>query len=361
MGLLSGMPAATFFLRLNIQFENLGDVLINRELIKLVGQFGRVIIDEGNCPIYLRTLLRTIPLPDVEFVASRHAFLWALTREQLSRRSCFYVMCPGGMGGELGIVGFAKRLAQLPVIAAMRIMGLRFIQVGASYDTLGSRFATFLRLRAPMLSAHHVRDEWSVGHLQSWKISVDGLLPDLAFNMFEKPASAPGPIHTICLSFRTDQSSTQLERIQHFIDQLVALVPPQTTICLLAQVYRDVAGMKALQTWLEVRTQRRAVLLVNCENIEQNLDFLRNCDVVFSNRLHVLLLGAAACGRMVACVDEQQPKIEGLFHTLQLGAAILRMDTPLTESAVREAITMVVDGMRERERLRQGFQRLLCG
>lgn len=348
-------------MRLNIQFENLGDVLINRELIKLVGQFGRVIIDEGHCPIHMRTLLRTTPLPDMEFVASRHAFLWALTREHVNRRRCFYVMCPGGMGGELAIVAFAKRLAQLPVIAAMRIIGLRFIQVGASYDTLGSRFATFLWLRAPMLSAHYVRDEWSARHLRSWKISVDGLLPDLAFNMFEKPANAPGPIHTICLSFRTDQSSTQLARIQHFIDQLLALVPPQTKIRLLAQVSRDVAGMKALQTWLEVRTQRRAVLLVNCEDIEQNLDFLRKCDVVFSNRLHVLLLGAAACGRMVACVDEQQPKIEGLFHTLELDAAILRLSTPLTESAVREAIKTVVDGTRERERLRQGFERFLCG
>jgi polysaccharide pyruvyl transferase WcaK-like protein len=204
-----------------------------------------------------------------------------------------------------------------------------------------------------------VRDERSASCLRDAGISYDGILPDLSFNLFRTHVPQSKEVRTVCLSFRTDQFPTQLDRIKRFLEQLLQLLPEQAEIRLLAQVVRDIPGMQALQMWLETRLLRRPHLFINCESIAQNESLFRLCDVVFSNRLHVLLLGGSVCGRVVACVDGYQPKIDGVFRMHKLSAAILHVEEELTEASFRSATQVAIDGRPEREWLRQELKRVV--
>ncbi|CAK0754526.1 putative Polysaccharide pyruvyl transferase family protein [Gammaproteobacteria bacterium] len=353
------MAANSFFFKINIQFENLGDLLINRELIKLAGAHGRVIVDVSKCPSYFIDDIRDQKLPHALLLISSVAFFRELLLERLRKRRCYYFLCPGGVSGQMQWREFARKLALLPVFFLLSVIGLRICQLGVSYERINPLYAAYLKLRASAIAFHFVRDNHSLSQLQMLDIPHDGVLPDLAFALFGG-VSPSDLIRNVCLSFRTDQNAMQLDRVKRFICELLKALPLETNIYLLAQVRWDAPGMKDLQAWLAKDHGRKSVLQVNCESVEQNMAFLRQCDIVFANRLHMLLLGASQCGRMVACIDEHNTKIRGLFETLGLSDAVLTLDSVLTREQVEKAAAVIFDGAGEARKLRDGLQRIVA-
>jgi polysaccharide pyruvyl transferase WcaK-like protein len=351
------MRQTAFFVRTNIQFENLGDLLINRELVKIASRHGHVFIHKGNSPEYF---IRTIALEaGTVFIKSTWDFFARMVSERLKNRNCIYFLCPGGLCGRVTLYQFFLKISTLPIIYLLRMFGVRVVHLGVSVSAIEPLMAVYLRMRAPGMFAFYVRDIYSAEQLATAGVPTDGVLPDLAFNIFEAETIKSKRIQNIVISFRTDQDTFQAENVMRFVDKLVTWLPETCKITILAQVRFDIDGMRILYERLTARGIS-VELLVSCEDIDKNVRIMRHCDVVFSNRLHVLLLGGIQGSRMVACVDDSEQKIRGLFSTIGLDAAVLNLNLNPTSSMVEAAMAVQYSGEVEAARLREGFESLIA-
>ena len=99
------MPRPIFFLRVKTQFGNLGDALINRELIRLLASHGDLVINLGKAPPRFKAWIEDgIPSGATRTRAAGYwlRLVWALIRRPFVQTKCSVVLNPGGYVGEVG-------------------------------------------------------------------------------------------------------------------------------------------------------------------------------------------------------------------------------------------------------------------
>ncbi len=350
------MSGGHCFFSIRTQFDNLGDALINRELLRLCAGAAQVELDLSRCPPAFRRQL----LPD-DIALKEHAgtarLLLALLRTRLRGARAQWFLSPGGYLGEIGWPELLRRVPNLLLLALFRLIGVRICLVGVSYERLGPRHLWLLRLRGRLLHAHHTRDRRSLEYARAQGLRPQGILPDLAMNLFDRERPA-GPADHVALSFRTDQQPGQEEAVAGLLRRLN--LPEGTAFLLVAQVARDVPGLRRLEQRL--RAEGRQAELVVCDDLRQCEDAYDRCGMVIGNRLHALLVGGSRGCRMLACVQgDLNEKLRGLFVELGLEAQVLDMDAPdTTARALAQARQAPpFDGRPFRRRLQAGLRTML--
>lgn len=353
------MSAKLSFFSIKTQFENIGDALINRELMLLAAANSDVVADLSRCPPFFVKTLGVSDHARITVVMSTLQLFMQLLQARLRGDVAYYFLSPGGYVGELSWLACLKRLPNTLLLVLCWLVGVRICHVGVSYERIGPRHAAFLRLRSGVIYRHFVRDEISREYVRSLGLRVDGVIPDMAFNLFDKPVDASQTGSKVCFSFRTDQSARQMELVRNYIAWCVAQYPAETEYVMAAQVERDIPGMQQLQGWLQEKLGRPVGFYACHDDIPACQAFYATCRVVISNRLHVLLLGASRTGRLVAAISGQDNrKIEGLFALMGMADNIFAMDTPLDGAAATRfaaARERVFDGSALNATLRQGF------
>lgn len=346
------------FLSIRTQFENLGDALINRELIRLLAARGGLVVDTGIAPGWFVDML---DLPaDATRVSGRPRLFLEMVRALLRGDRPYYFFLPGGLFGEFGRLQLAKKALALLPLRVLRLLGVRLCHVGPSFERIGPNYIAHLRRRRPLLHAFYVRDARSLRLLETSAVGCDGLLPDLAFNLFDGPSAVPAAGSDVCFSFRTDQHADQFDACMTMVERVVDALPEGARCHVAVQVERDRPGMEAIRDRLQARLGTPVELFQETRDIARMQDFYRDMGVVVSNRLHVLLLGASVCGRLVACVDEKNQKISGLLETLGRGDLVLPMPQA-TSDAVRTALAAPpLDGRAEQAKLAEGFRTIFA-
>lgn len=370
------VQAHTFF-SLKTQFENIGDALINRELVRLVAKHNHVHIDLSRCP---QSFVNTLGLDqhildkDMTQYSSCLRLFWHMGLRRLQGQRCYYFLSPGGYVGEIkGRVWIAKYVSAI-ILLCFYAIGIRICHVGVSYERLGPRFTRLLKWRSALLYTHLLRDHHSLKYAQSLGLKCDGLLPDLAFHIFTRfpnarIQSAPHQKVTyqsapnrVCFSFRTDQSPEQFDHVKAFVEACVKTFPETTKYMCFAQVERDAADMSKLRSHIETWTGHQCAFQSCTDRIETCLSFYQQCDVVISNRLHALLMGGSQTGHILACITGQKnQKIQGLLSDVGLQSHILDLDKPLSQQSwqqIYEVCHTPIDLKLQKEKLKQGFQNL---
>ncbi len=348
------------FLSIRTQFENLGDALINRELIRLLAARGTLVVDTGIAPDWFVDML---DLPaDATRVSGRPRLFLEMVKALLRGDRPYYFFLPGGLFGEFNRLQLAKKALALLPLRVLRLLGVRLCHVGPSFERIGANYITHLRRRRPLLHAFYVRDARSLRLLEHHAVGCDGLLPDLAFNLFDAPS--PPLVSTgrrdVCFSFRTDQHAEQFDACMTMVERVAETLSDGARCHIAVQVERDRPGMEAIRDRLQARLGAPVEIFQETRDIARMQAFYRDMGVVVSNRLHVLLLGASVCGRLVACVDEKNQKISGLLETL--GRADLVVPMPqATPAAVRAALAAPpLDGRAEQVKLADGFRAIFA-
>jgi len=354
---------AECFFSPNTQFENVGDALINREMIKLAATYGRVHLNLSRCPhIFAETL-------NVDHVGLHYSSFMGLLIHMLSLsfkgHCCYYFLSPGGYVGEIKLCDIPSKILNSLVLVLMWLFKIRVCLVGVSYERLGLRARMVQKLRSHFFYCHFVRDELSKHYAQYYKFKLDGIVPDLAFNIFSGTPLEKGPIppRRVALSFRTDQYPAQIEHIQKTVIELVDLLPPETDYIFVVQVERDQKNMEYLKDSVEQRLGRSITLTIAHKSIENCLASYAGCDLVISNRLHALLIGASQTGHMVAIIyNDKNRKIEGIMAELNLQGAIVQTSAPSSKelgAIIHRAMSLPVQGFQQRQKLHEAIRTLL--
>lgn len=351
-------PQHVSFVVLNTQFGNVGDALINRELLRLLQAHGRICVDASVAPPWFVEML-ALP-PDTARADGSLGMLLAMLRSRLRGQQVRFFFLPGGMVGELAPAQFVRKTILLVLFGLLRAAGVRFCHLGVSYERLGWRHAAYLRWKRRLMDAFFVRDMRSARLLQSLGVPIDGVLPDLAFNLDGCRVGSRSELRSVGFSFRTDQHPGQFERVHAAVVQWLARLPAGVSCRLAVQVERDRPGMQQLAERL-----RGAGLRVELFEETRDIGALQRrygeLDLVVSNRLHVLLLAASAGSHVVACVDERNEKILGLFESSGREDLLLDM-AGLSGDAIERALAAApLDGRALRAALREGVAGIFCG
>ncbi len=320
------------FFSINTQFENVGDALINREMIQLAAENSNVFVDFSRCPL---EFVDTLDLNNnVNLSAVKGGFLglcFKMLKMRFKGQACYYFLSPGGYFGEVKGKELLNKLLTTVILLLMSLVGIKICHVGVSYERLGARFSLLTRFRSLFLSSHIVRDKLTADYLASNKIKYDFVGVDLAFNLFglERPRG-----NDVFVSFRCDQDERQFELAKAIVVKLHSLLPADSSIVFYSQVSRDSVYMKDMHAYfnLNYSSVRSFEYLGVHGDIDGSLTVLSRAKCIISNRLHVLLMASSKGACVVPCVlDGYNQKIEGIMSDL-IGDSCLDMTDIDSES-----------------------------
>jgi len=355
-----GRPLA--FVRLATQFENAGDGLIHRELLRLLAARADLCIDARGCPRnFVRQVTLGLARPG-ELRTSRWPFFLRMLVARLLRRRCFWFLAPGASTGALPAAGLLPARVRDLALPLAWGLGVRVCQVGSSFGGLAPAHLEAWRWRRRWLAHLRPRDETSAAYLRGHGVPPDPCIPDLAFNLFEAvptPGRAgDGRVPTVCLSFRTDQDPGQAADVTAGALALCRRSDPATRWRTMVQVARDLPGMEALRRrLLEAGFAPDPVVDLH-DDLDGCLASFREVSLVVSNRLHVLLMAASRGARILAVTDGPGgAKLEGILGDLGLQAAATT-SARLAEGRADD-LGVALDGTGQRARLRRAFDELI--
>ena len=102
------------FFSINTQFENVGDALINREMIRLAALKSKVYVDFSRCPDgFSETSCGT---SNHSFSKVKFGFLGICLKlifKRCVREECYYFLSPGGYFGEVQGIGLISKWLNL--------------------------------------------------------------------------------------------------------------------------------------------------------------------------------------------------------------------------------------------------------
>lgn len=363
----SGRPPAgrpLSFFRLATQFENAGDCLINRELVRLLSERGDLCLDVGRCPANFARQVASGKAGGRLHSATGGFYLQMLLARLRGRR-CLWFLTPGAVSGECTASGRLGRwIRDLPLLWAS-MLGVRIYQIGVSFGGMSADHLSVWRRRRKYLSVLSPRDTVSVEYLERGGLRCDGCVPDLAFNLFVGDgASGKGPAEvqgTAGFSFRTDQYPEQAEDVAGLARALCHAAGPEVRWIPVVQVARDLPGMEIMRAKLHACGVSVAPVTECHHDLECCFRSYRGVSPVVSNRLHVLLMAASQGSRILAVTGGPTgSKIEGVFRDLGMSQALV---DPRCVERIRahDLAGYAVEGRAQRARLARAFDTLCSG
>lgn len=319
--------SARAFLSIKTQFENVGDALINRELVRILAARMPVTVDLSRCP---PSFARTLGLDEIDNVAVAPGgfpgLLAGIVTALIRGERCYYFLLPGGLGGEKSKGQLLAAHAYARLLGLLKLLGVRIVHAGISYDHLGPNYRALIATRARHLFSHAVRDRISFEYLEGLGIRVDTVVPDLALNLFSNHREATGTERAcIAFSFRADKYRDRRPEIEALVAR-VAAMHPRARLKFVSQVERDDALMRELCTQLAARADRDCVFVACSRDIETCQAAYRDCAEIYSNRLHALIIAMHSGCAPVPVIDwRHDVKIAGVFESIGMAKAIVEL------------------------------------
>ncbi len=316
------MPQPLAFLFIETQFDNLGDALINRELLRLMARHASVTAGVSRLPASFRQMLGENALRGLTLdeASGRSRFLLNILVKALKGDRCFVFLSPGGWIGELdGRLNMRSWLHTL-LYYVLKCAGARICQLGVSYENPGPKLRFLLRGRSGAMHSHYVRDTQSRNVAAAIPVRIDGVCPDLAFNAFAETPTEAGREGGVTFSFRVDQYSGQMDDVEAFLAFYIKEAPGgKEPIYFIAQVEKDIDANRHLAAWVKERFGLDATYADACGGIATAEKLYRRSTAVVSNRLHALLLAGSVGNAMIAApIGAANAKICALFSDIGL-------------------------------------------
>ncbi len=321
-------PRAAAFLSIKTQFDNLGDALINRELCVLAADRVRTLVDFSRSPVSFQRSMGVDQHPNV--VAIRRFGYARLVASMLWYRlrgwHCYFFLNPGGLGGKKkSLKSIVSAAVYNILLGFLRMAGVRICHVGISFDPMDPPQLAIAKWRRRLLYSFAVRDQLSAEYLKTIRMPPDEIVPDLSFNLYRGVRPKKEETGRIAFSFRFD-GKTESKVIAAAVHRITDRFGAEREFVFVSQVARDEPGMRALHRSCQEAGIRSSFLPCH-DSIEQLLGAYAECEAIYSNRLHALLLAAHAGAAPYALVSSgAQPKIEGMFRDLGLDDRLVFLD-----------------------------------
>lgn len=326
-----------FFFSAKTQHENLGDAVINRELLRELVKYGLVEMNDGNMPT---SFIEFVKVDGVNSQCSSLNFYSKLLTKSLksllfiSRKKIYYVLNPGGFSGGVSGFGYFRQFFLILMYALLKIIGVRIIRLGASAGPYTEARLIIEKIKSALMHKNTIRDSVSYEYLASRNFRAIERFPDWAYMLkkIEAPEQRGEQLNVIC-SFRSERKingydeavNNTLHAILNFNKQL----PKHHWSCV-SQVDFDVERNGQIAAWLKSRGMQ--VTELSGLNEQDYFALYHGAQYVFSNRLHVLLFALRQGAVAYAVVDPAvNTKIVGIYQDMGLSDLVIDINSPPQE------------------------------
>ncbi len=312
------------------QYENIGDIILRRQLLRWLRPAGRLHVFVGAAHDGYEQSLELSP-QDVSYSSFLAWYRAALARA--SQGTASYVFKPGEI--QLTLLGTKEHLAMAPLAALVRLRGGKVLRVGA-----GTRNVALIPkwLIAPsVLLANRVwwRDSGTAHYMGRGQV-----MPDLAFGEGDptEVALRPAPRDLLTISMRGDRPMLPrawIEGVRQFAQS------QGLTIQIITQVARDAPRSAALAAELGGR-------LLNwdgaghAEQEAQLRNVYRRTRAVVSDRLHVLISAYTHGAIPLAPLNDGSDKIARHFDAAGIGGVAFAT-TSLDSQTISARLQLLAD------------------
>ncbi|MFQ3635129.1 MAG: polysaccharide pyruvyl transferase family protein [Cyanobacteriota bacterium] len=310
------------------QFDNLGDLLINRILIAELRKYARLVVNVNGVPEWYKEELGLLPGEIVE--ESRIKFrtriiLAGIKRLSGLKKNTFAIINPGHSYGDMKMLGgsFFRILINSTLIY---LSGVRRCRFGCSIGPFWGGRESLERLQAKLMYFNSVRDSISKNYAESIGIQNTVYFPDLAWLMETEYTQKRPSIESrefVIFSFRDltpgflnkhlnsqEYQRILLSKLDKIVDYVSINLSKKILICY--QVDRD----KSMSDFLYDRYKNICKIdFLDSRVTSRDMEkvYSSSC-LVFSNRLHVLMFSMAFGALPIAVIDsEKHTKISGVF------------------------------------------------
>ncbi|WP_448603755.1 polysaccharide pyruvyl transferase family protein [Thermoleptolyngbya sp.] len=320
------------------QFDNLGDLIINKILISELRKYARLVVNVNGVPEWYKEELGLLPGEAVEESRKRFRIRIVLTgikRLAGLKKNTFSIINPGHSYGDMEMLGGSPFRILINSVL-IYLSGVRRCRFGCSIGPFWGDRKDLERLQSRLMYFNSVRDSVSKSYAESIGIRNTVYFPDLAWLMETEYTQKRPSIESrelVIFSFREStpgflNSHLDAQEYQNMLlsklDEIVEYVSTHLSkrILICHQVDRD----KFMSDLLYNRY--RNVCKVDCLDpriTSRDMEKIySNSFLTFSNRLHVLMFSMAFGSLPVAVIDsERHVKISGIFVDSEMRSLLI--------------------------------------
>jgi polysaccharide pyruvyl transferase WcaK-like protein len=328
------MSNVEFYFNAKTKHTNLGDIIINRQLLGLLHEQGVVVVHPGAMP---PAFLEQIEIEKYATEASQGAFFRRMISSSLRARAkggrVYYVLNPGGFTGGLTFKDAVSQTFNILAFLVLNVLGIRIVRLGASIGPFSRNRALFETTKSKFVDFIGARDSESQRYAKTIGIKNLKYFPDLAFTMSPLQA-APAREQKAVVSIRSRNVTPDYDQvIKRQIASVLDTVDPtrKLEVLIAAQVDADLRYLDDLAATLS--QARQTTVLRNRLSEQEALELYAASQVVVSNRLHVLLLALRQGTPAFAAIDPKaDSKVAGIYADIGFGDLIVANRTTDTSA-----------------------------
>lgn len=322
------------FYHCSTECGNFGDAIINRNLLKLLRNYGKILLNDKKIP---ESFLNQLALRPEERVSKNTPnFLLTILgyayKSRFHRNQNIYLFFPPG---HLFSLDNEKKLSIILFSAYMfiaRCLGVRICRVGFSMGSFSRAKKIVEFMNAKLMYLYGIRDSLSESYAHSIGVTNTTRFPDLSLIDIDTNKSLFSTkltkhihkkkyiVFSCCQSVPAVLSQVEVENETiKALDEIVAKFchNQEYKLLLCYQVAKDKKFI--------LKLKERYKSSVSLELIDRQLteddcaDIYGNAELVFTNRLHVALLALVNGGLSIALIDPIiHSKISGIFRDASL-------------------------------------------
>ncbi|MGS2738015.1 polysaccharide pyruvyl transferase family protein [Sinomicrobium sp. M5D2P17] len=343
------MRKNVFFYRGRTQFENVGDLLINKALLDVLSRYGEVFVDDIDMPKeYLTQLLsgldKNVKQISKQKITIYKWFIFAfLCRNLFNGANKYVVGVPGHVFNlskqkENGIS--LKKAASSLLQTLYKVLGTKYFTIGISLGPFSEQVKDDYRFKYQGCSFLGVRDPQSLAYAKE-QLNIDNtiLMPDLAW------AYDVEKFHPIL----SDSNTSDNIIVMSFRGALVGKVRDEIymnklkeALLTVVDVFSGYKFILAYQVEFDKEINREIYQLLQGKidvelkdsilSLDDAVSLYSKANYIISNRLHVLLLGLKAGSVPLALTDiANHDKLRELFNNNEMSENLLDMETLSSE------------------------------
>ncbi len=328
-----------FFYRAYTQYENLGDIIINKTMVSHLRNYGNLMIDDLGVPEWY---CQELELTDNER-ASQHGhgqyhqnffLLIVLFRFasliRLQPRNTYLVK---GLGHDAMDISPVEGLYAIISSLILKLLGVNIIRCGVSIGPFSRRRRIVENVLARLMYFYSVRDQTSANYAHKIGIKKVAIFPDLAWLMEVPQATKSllaGQENYVIFSFRSihryskTETGSDNQDIYRLLDDIVQklCIQGDQKLVICYQVTRDREFCRSLHA--RYQNQCEAIFIEQQVDRQFMSDLYSRASMIFSNRLHVLLFGLICGSIPIAVINQKtQAKVSGIFSDAGLMKLVL--------------------------------------
>lgn len=321
------------------QYDNTGDLLINKSLVALLRKHGQIIIDDNNKPESFVAQLLAENDQRLSAITNQSLFSFIEHKLRTSPGDMYYLVF---VPGDLSVKGFKKALSRIRFfnsrLRKLKHMGCRILRLGISLNTFDVPNMIAESLYSSAYYIYGIRDRQSMDKAARFRFSNVHYFPDLAWAYHPKSIERVSAVRRryILISFRANQSGTThngdffLSIKNHLFAVLSQSSFDNYKIVVSYQVQYD---REASQELVDLFSNHFEVEFIDkLLSLDEASELYMGADLVISNRLHVLLLGTICKTLSIPFINPlDNKKIAGIYKDNAIYDVVLDYRDNVTE------------------------------